>query len=284
MMIVSIIKYSFFLLILFAFSLSARQADFYIVSDLSPLLINDQYEQPLTTDDKKGIYPYSPFQIINKKELLGDQITEAVKCFYEGAYYYLLKDENGGIINAKKVSYLKQFSGSTIYDTVESKRDITISQQYPSGGTRHTIKSGQLVTRIFKSNGYYFIGTLSTPRHFGWCSENTSFTASKAVQESRKIDYTAYQNLIEKRLEAANEMYQSLFGYFNTMTNQDKAIPHWSLIIDGKVYRCILNGSKETISQIQHSTRYVVQDIENLLLGKPFSVNYSNNQITIVQK
>jgi hypothetical protein len=48
--------------------------------------------------------------------------------------------------------------------------------------------------------------------------------------------------------------------------------------------RCWLTGPKTYSSQLEQSTRYLVNDIENMLIGKPFSVAYREGEILIESK
>ena len=52
-----------------------KKGDFLIISPTSKLSIFNQFEQILTETDLKYSL-YTPFLIVNRKETLGDQITE----------------------------------------------------------------------------------------------------------------------------------------------------------------------------------------------------------------
>ena len=64
---------------LLALIFTSSAAEFVIVPQPGKFSIFDQYEQPLSEDDKRQLLPNSPFQIINRDELMGDQITEALR-------------------------------------------------------------------------------------------------------------------------------------------------------------------------------------------------------------
>jgi hypothetical protein len=109
-------------------------------------------------------------------------------------------------------------------------------------------------------------------------------TIKKVELKEATVDFTDVSRRIQKRLDLANELYKSYFNYFNNLTHQQKSIPYWQIVAEKGTYHCTLKGSQQTIIQLQQSTDYIVQDIEQLLLGKPFSVSSSGNLITIVQR
>jgi hypothetical protein len=263
----------------------AAQSDFLIITNPDKLSILNQYEQPLTESEKKLIFPFMPFQIINPKEILGDQITEVTRCTNLGSTYFLLKNESGGFTGNEHITFQKISKCIILGDTVEVIRDFTLSQKFPSKGIESTIKKGESCIRIFQNGSNTYLLGLGKPQRYGWCT--TSGVLKKAIkieQPEATVDFGYIAQRIQKRLDAANELYRNYFSYFNTLTHQQKSIPCWQFFAENGSYRCTLKGSQQTIVQLQQSTDYIVQDIEQLLLGKPFSINNSGNLITIVKR
>ena len=67
----------------------------------------------------------------------------------------------------------------------------------------------------------------------------------------------------------------------NHITNQGKLIPSGSVVTIKNAIQCRLSGSSQMTGQLEQSTRYIVQDIEQSLLGKPYSVSYKSGLIEI---
>jgi hypothetical protein len=261
----------------------AAQPEFLIITNPDKLSILNQYEQPLTESEKKQLLPFMPLQIINQKEVLGDQITEVVRCTNLGNTYFLLKNDNGGFTGEERVTFQNISKCTIIEDTVEVTRDFTLSQKFPSKGILSTIKKGEAVVRIFQNGANAYVLTLSKPQRYGWCTATGVFKKTeKTERKDPAVDIADVARRVQKRLDNANELYKNYFGYFNTLTHQQKSIPYWQLVTENGNCRCTLKGSQQTIIQLKRSTDYIVQDIEQLLLGKPFSVSSSGNLITII--
>jgi hypothetical protein len=263
----------------------AAQSDFLIITNPDKLLILNQYEQPLSESEKKSLFPFMPFQIVNQKETLGDQITEVVRCSSLGSTYFLIKNEKGGFTSSEHVTFQNIKSSTILNDTVEVISNFVLSQKFPTKGVESAIKKGENVVRIFQNGSNTYLFRLSKPQVYGWCSVSGVFKKVKPIeQKETTVDFTDVAQRIQKRLDAANALYKSFFSYFNNLTQQQKSTPFWQIAEKNGNYRCTLKGSQQTISQLQQSTDYIVQDIEQLLLGKPFSVSGSGNSITIVQR
>jgi hypothetical protein len=263
----------------------AAQSDFLIITNPDKLSILNQYEQPLSESEKKLFLPFMPFQIVNQKETLGDQITEVIRCFNLGSTYFLLKDDNGGFTSTGHVTFQSIKSCTILGDTVEVINNFTFSQKFPTKGIESAIKKGETVVRVFQNGQNTYFLRLNKPQVYGWCSVSGVFKKTKKIEtKEATVNFTDVAQRIQKRLDAANALYKSYFSYFNDLTHQQKSTPYWQIVAENGNYHCTLKGSQQTTSQLQQSTDYIVQDIEQLLLGKPFSVSVSGNLITIVQR
>ncbi len=260
-----------------------KNGDYLIISEPSKLSIFNQFEQILTETQLNNIPPYSPFLIVNRKEILGDQITEALRCKYLGQTYFLLLDEKGNLKGLSSQLYHNTFKNCLIInDTASLKQPVNVYQKYPSGGSVTRCNTNQTVVRIFRhANSYYVL--VPEKELYGWINSGTSIfkTSVKDFVESKTFSVNEIHGMVENRLKAVNETYYQYFEYFNGITHQGKSIPQWKLHNDGKRLRCTLSSSAQISEQLQNSTRYVLQDIEHMLLGKPFNIQYNSGEITI---
>ncbi|MDO5575726.1 MAG: hypothetical protein Q4F84_01490 [Fibrobacter sp.] len=261
----------------------ANSADFLILSSPSDLTILNHFEQTVSADEKKQIIlPYSPLQIIEKNTTLGDQITEALRFEYKGKTWFIQKNEKGNFAGLKQ-GYQKTFQKcELINDTVTLTKSIRIYEQYPSSGKFSTVSPGS-VERVFKFQNCYYVYSFENPQKYGWYSGASSvFEKKKTVSKSSLIQ-SDFVNRIESRLKTINEMYTGFFGHFNDITNQQKSIPVWTTEKSGSVIKCKLVGSVEIVDQLEMSTQYVVQEIRQILAGKPYMADYQNGEIIIRQ-
>jgi hypothetical protein len=261
-------------------------ADFLIVKEPGNLSILNQYEQPVSTDELSSFHPCSPFQIINRDELLGDQITHAIRCKYINQTFFLIKDDNGNLLVKNKSIYQKNFSGCTLLgDTVvfTNNNGFSAFELYPSSGNTFSIKKGERAIRVFQFGNNFYILRLAQPQKFGWCSANQNFvkqTQKTKTFPEQTLTTDIYTN-IQSRLETANKSYDSLFSFFNKLTQKDNFIPKWIIIKDGTTIRCTLKGAAVVVRQLETSTSYLTRDIEQILLGKGYEINFSNGEIII---
>lgn len=256
-------------------------ADIVIVPQLQDFAIFDQYEQPLSDTEKNRFPPFSPFQVIKRNELMGDQITEAVRLSCQGRTYYLPKKNK----STDKLLLKALVNCSILNDSVLLKKDIKVYTGSTSGTPSFTIKADQQVIRVFRHGNNHYLLTSGQNGRYGWYSGSADvFHAGKTTVKAtsaRQNDLAGVEQIVKKRIQAVNETYNSIFGYFNQMTNQDKLIPSWTVVTVKSAIQCRLSGSSQVTGQLEQSTRYIVQDIEQSLLGKPYSVSYKSGLIEI---
>jgi len=263
----------------------ASQSEFYIIENPSALTILNQYEQPLTDTEKKALAPFFPLEIINKKDVLGDQITEVIKCKNSGSIFFLLLNDNGSIKGSERCGF-QNISGCTVLgDSAAITKDIMLSSKLTDSRPGITVKKGSMVIRIFQKGTKTFLYSTEEQKRYGWCTETGIFKkAIKAALKAAPVNASEIMRPVRKRLETANENYKNIFTFLNELSRQQKSIPIWKIEDkESASFVCTLTGSKQTVSQMESSTKYIVQDIEHLLLGKPFSVTFTNNTITITQ-
>lgn len=272
-----------FLLLLMQSSKAGERAEYLIISDPHKISIFNKFEQSLTENEIKSLYSNTPFQILNSRETLGDQITEALRCSYQGETYFLLLDNKGRLKNSSASLYQKTFQKCLpINDSVQLKQSINVYERYPSSGAMVKCKPNQYVTRIFQFSTSFYI-FIPEKKFYGWVNNSQGIfnTIKKATPQSTAIKVSDITDIVQARLGAVNQYYRQYFEYFNTITQQNKTIPMWKMEIDGNRVHCVLSSSAHITDQLQQSTRYVVQDIEQMLLGKPFTVQYTTKEIII---
>lgn len=278
------IKFIFLLFLIICISIKAGETvDYLIISDPQKLSIFNQFEQALSDKEFSRFYPFSPLQIINRKETLGDQITEALKCNYLGTTYFILTDNKGEPRSSSSSIYKKIFRNCNILnDTVTINKNMNVYERFPASGKIHNCKIGQSIIRIFRHSDYVYV-FIPENKQFGWTGNITGLfkkSQKKHLGES-VLEIDDIVDIVDSRLKSVNDDYEIFFNYFNNLTQQGKAIPEWTIINDGKQLRCKLNASGHISEQLSQSTRYVVQDIEQMLLGKPFVVQYASGEIII---
>jgi hypothetical protein len=85
---------------------------------------------------------------------------------------------------------------------------------------------------------------------------------------------------IEARISEANRTFIRLYTFFNRQTHQDKTPPQWHVEASDEEVLCELRDQPDGDAFAQ-STFYLVNEIENILLGSEFHVSHSPGRIEI---
>lgn len=266
--------------------LAQEKATFIISGKPQVYTILNKYEQSLTDSERELFRPFSPLQLINEEYTLGDEITSALKARFNGDIYFLLKDDNGKLVGGKKDPYRHTFRNCRIIeDTIRIVKDrsVLLSQKYPAKGNRVYMARNALVVRLFKHQKYYCVKYIGRKIMYGWCALSDK-SAWRPVIHAKKVDTALKSELVERiieRIKSANEMYDQYFQRFNEITGEKKSVPKWRYTYSDESIHCTLTNPYKDSDQLEESNQYLVQDIENLLLGKPFNVHYRNGEILI---
>ncbi len=267
--------------------LSQEHADFVIVGDPQTYSILDKYEQPLSESAKDLFPPFSPLQIVEGDATLGDEITRASKIRFNRSSYYLLLDDNGNYVGGSRNSYRQIFRKCQIIeDTIQVTKSgaLLLSKKYPAQGKRVYLENGCTVIRVFKYRNYYYVKCLGIKEAYGWCSFASKNAWKKIKSIGKKQKISAGNTMLDRvaaRIESANKMYIQYFEHFNRITKQQNSIPQWHYTVDSDMIQCTLKEPYKNSEQLKESTYYLVQDIENMLHGRPFRLQYQQGEITV---
>jgi hypothetical protein len=167
---------------------------------------------------------------------------------------------------------------------VKVKQTITLRIKDPSGPQTFAVTKGSLLLRVFKNNLQWYCTPLSGNGQFGWYQGSVDVFEIAQKQKSSTAESSSVSEFSEKiqlRLDNANAQYDTFFTYFNTKTSQNRSIPRWTMTIDGNTIHCILKGSPTIDNYLEKSTRYIVSDLEHILLGKQYQASYARGEIII---
>jgi hypothetical protein len=265
-------------------------ADFIVIPDPLDYTIYNQYQQPVSEQEKAGFVPYSPFQIIDHDMMLGDQITRALKFDFQQKMFYLLKDENGKFTGEKSKTGHRVFHGAEPFeDTIEvqGKGLAMVS----GAGRNVAMATGTRLVRVFRSGPRYYCAALLDRTIYGWSSlEPRSAWRKIEHGDSEKIAAlrdTGLSEPLRKRILArfasANASYKVFFLHFNSLTGDERAVPQWRCESrEGDRLLCRLAGSNG--EQLSESSQFLAQDIGNMLIGTNFKVTSGNGEIDIQKR
>jgi len=261
-------------------------ADFIIVENSQALTIYNRYEQALPRSRPRFFLPNTPFRILETKAFLSDGLTSVFRVELLGRSFFILTDEQGKIVGQGNAGYIKRFKNCTlIEDTVR----VTPSGSVLFARSRKALKnngrrlqSGEELVRIFKYKNTYYIQILSN-RRFGWCKSSPKGLCQKIRASTKPAALGLRADLIDKiqnKLQQANRRYQKFFNWFNRRQDKQIQAPQWQVKQRNGTVRFVLSGSA-AVSYLKMSTGILIEEINRLLSGRPYSARYRPKEHTI---
>jgi hypothetical protein len=277
-------------LVFSSFSFSQKTADFLVLEQPARFTILNQYQQPLSARERAALVPGTPLQIINPEETLGDQITRALQGSFDNRTWFLQKDDSGNLLGGSENNGVRTYKGCSLaYDTVDILKDkaVRFSEKIASGSGPQFLKKGESVIRIFQYRDQWYVRRGQGAGSFGWSSffDPSAWhrAVAAAVADTGISNYL--QDRIIERFRNANTTYRRYFSHFNTITGREKAVPQWQWdFTQAGTIHFFLNAPYRTGSQLDESTRYLVRDLENMLIGKQYDVACEKGDITLKPK
>jgi len=272
-------------LINFLFAQSPK-ADFFVAKDLSEFEILNRYQQKISSVEKQKLKEYTPWKIIKRRSLLGDQITQVMETEYKGlTYYFVLVEE--GRFKGEPETFFEMFENCAIINdeiniTKEKGilfREVPFSNK--SKNPRMYLESGVHLKRLFKKGQSYFVKNLKTDK-YGWIRINNISAIEIAVKEKPKRKTEFDSNIIdqvEAKVTEINFVYAQLFNFLNMEYAENKMPPFWKIASDEKNIIIVLQNMKA--GKLNRSTSYFVNDLENILANERVFVNSSIDSIII---
>jgi hypothetical protein len=266
---------------------SARQsADFLILPQPRDYTICNQYQQPATDDEKAQFTANIPAQIENSNEVLGDQITHALKFLFDGKPWFLQKDESGNFAGTGRNLRPQAYRKCEIVDdtvSVAEDRAVSFSEKGPLVRSSDFVRKGEVVERIFLYGSAFYSKRGTAHPVYGWCTASrASAWKPIAVAESAQDAFGSFSSdQVVRRFSEANKTYREYFDHFNAFTKQEKTVPAWQCVVQGNQVRCTLNMPYRETSQLDESTRSLVREVENMLIGKGYEVIADKGEVVV---
>ena len=269
---------------------SQGTADYLIVDKPEKYTVLNQFQQPPSEPERNELAPYSPMQIIDAEETLGDQVTKAVRCELNGKTWFLQKDDAGKLLGTGAKNGCALLKGCTIVnDTVfiTHANELQFYIGVKPGAQKGFLNKAERIVRVFKYGNTWYVFRGIRPAQYCWCSFTIAGSYHKSITVRQEADTAIaldVEGKIIDRFRNANIAYQQYFDHFNSVTGQSKKIPVWQYSVQSKTIHGFLNAPYRNTSLLEESTRYITRDLENVLMGKPYVVRSENGDITISPK
>ena len=268
---------------------SKAAADYLIVEYSDQLLIYNKYQQRITQQEKKAFVPFVPLRILESRGVLNDNYTPCMKVELDGSIFYLIKNDRTTLIGAGKLG-LNQIYGNVtlLQDTIQlmTKRNAVLIS--PDNTQRVALRKTEKLIRYFQNGDLTYIRPLVAPLRFGWVRLDGTVRALPPQGKERDHDKNIgvpdkTLGRIEMKFREVNTLLANIFMYFNKQSNPKKSIPQWHSIESERSVAYVLEPALYG-SYFPESDRYLIRDLDNILVGTVYSMSYTPGKIEIQQK
>jgi hypothetical protein len=251
--------------------------EFLIVERPARLVVLNRYQQNLTPNELTLLQPFVPMKILRSRDLLGDGFTPCTRVEIGGTEFFLIREDAGLLAGETHAGALTTTAGfSHPWDTVHVLRNGGLRFSAPSGQGESFLAAGERIVRIFTHSGRTYVKRSGGARVYGWVNlapdaEGRLWSLSHLVPTAESTIPVRIRDSVQAALSRTNALLVNLYAYFNGTSRQHRATPRWQMEPEGTVLRCtLLDGSPER--DFAESTRYLVRELENHVLGTDFGV------------
>lgn len=259
--------------------------DFLIIENVDRLQIYNKYQQVATAQDRELFARFAPMRILKASDVLGDGFTRCMQVEVGGQIFFLLKDADNHLGRSGSLGYERMFSNTIILlDTVQilTGHSVRVS---PENSQAEYLSPGALALRIFQHGKLTYCQTLTGARLYGWAdfkgNENhRTWQVVDRITQKRVSLSPPTIHKIEMQIAEVNRVLTKLYGFFNRQTHQNKPPPQWSVDASNDRILCTLQGEPNG-EAFKQSTFYLVNEIENVVLGSDLHVTHTPGSIEI---
>ncbi len=276
------------LMFLIAVQRSNAGSDFLVVENTDRLQVYNKYQQEAPAKDRQMLVPFVPMKVLRANDMLGDGFTPCMQVEIDGQIVYLLKEKDGTLSHSELLGFEKTFSNATILlDTVRILSDHSIKFS-PINSPAKQLSANDRVLRVFRHKNATYCRIFTTPPQYGWVDftgrgEGRDWGLLKSTAPANSSISTVVVQKIRARVIDVNRVLTRLFAFFNDETRQQRQTPQWNVETSRKKILCTLQG-RTSGESFEQSTFYLVNDLENIVLGSEFEVAHSPGRIEIRQK
>lgn len=268
-------------------ALPAFSASVYLVAERPDhFLVYNKYQQTITPRERALLAPFVPMRIVRNNDVLGDGFTPCTTVEIGGELFYLVKGKDGELVGAERAGALKRFSDAVVLgDTITILTSGSYSIALPAGDARKSIRRGERLVRYFLEGDRTFVGTMDPSPIYGFVrlpasARRQSWEIARSAGELSAAIPQRVLTAIQQNLDEVNRVYQGLYSFFNRQTGQQRPIPHWVVSSSKGLIVCTLQN-RPSGADLTQSTRYLVKDLENAVLGTALRVSGSPDHIEI---
>jgi hypothetical protein len=254
------------------------QEEFLICERPAQLVVLNRYQQSLTPNEKTLLQPFVPMKILRSQDLLGDGFTPCMRIELNGAVCFLVRENSIRLAGAARAGEIRTYLGSALpRDTVHILKAGGLQFSAADGAREDILAAGERIVRFFTRDNQTYVRRSAGTHSYGWVNlspgaEDRLWTLAHVAPSVGSAVPVRIIDSVQASLARTNILLSNLFAYFNGRTSRRLATPRWQLEPEGTVLRCTLvGGSPER--DFPESTRYLVRELENHVLGTDLEVH-----------
>ncbi len=265
-----------------AFSASA----FLVAERPDRFLIYNKYQQTITPRERSLLAPFVPMRIIKINDLLGDGFTPCTTVEIMGDLFYIVKGKDGELSGADRAGAIRRFSDAQVLsDTIIVLANGSFSVVAPEGNAHQTVRRGERLVRCFREGDRTFVGTMDQPPLYGFVdlpasAQRQAWDIARSEEEGPTAIPERILAAVQDNIQEVNRVYLGLYAFFNEQTGEQRPAPHWSVSSSRRAIVCTLIN-RPPGADLSQSTRYLVKDLQNALLGTALRVSSVPDRIEI---
>lgn len=259
---------------------------FLVIERPDRLHVYNKYQQGITPRERAVLTPFVPMRIVKANDLLGDGFTPCTTVEIGGELFYLVKGRDGELSGSAKAGTIRRFTDAEVLrDTIVVLDDRAIEFAPFGGDGPRPLRRGERFVRHFSQGERTCIGSLDQPPIYGFAplpasGRRQTWDVPSTLNEPRVVIPEKILAAVRENLSEVNRVYRSLYSFFNQRTGQQRPAPHWTVTNARHAIVCTL-VNRPADADVSQSTRYLVKDLENVLLGTKLRITNAADRIEI---
>ena len=268
---------------------SKAAAEYLVLEHTGQLLIYSKYQQQIHQQEKEAFVPFLPLRVLESSGVLNDNYTPCMKVELDGSIFYLIKNDADSFMGSENIGFNHLYKNViSLQDTIEVTSPAGVVLFSPDKTQRFAVPKDEKLIRYFQDGSQTYVRLLFKSSQYGWVRLGSSVHVIHGQERDREITANnAVQDKTRGRIEAkfkeVNTVFANIFMYFNKQSAEKKTVPQWLSVESERGIAYILEPQSYG-SSFPETDRYITRELDNILIGTPYTMSSSPGRIEIQQK
>ena len=270
-----------------------EQATFLLARSPAKLDLLNRFEQRLNPGEARDLLPLAPIRITAAESFLSDGFTPCLRGELRGKALFILRDETEGILNKDAAEAALYPNCAVLGDTISilrGQRILLRSAPKTRPGPGETFAAAEKDSRWIRVFAYRDYTLLAAPDYqsYHWAQ----LPANRENRDWGRFIPTAADLLIPEDLREAvagifgdyNQLLLQLYQQFNRDFRENLIPPGWEISYQDTLITATFADPQRDPEDFAESRRYLINQLENRLLGSAFALYQEPRRIRIRRK